>query len=903
MQIKNLLAGFLALCFLALIVGTLIYFIAAARLPQIVTLADYKPLVVSEAYARDGTTKIAEFYKEKRIVVPYKEIPAHVVGAFVSAEDNQFFQHGGINFVAIARAAWANLKAGHTVQGGSTITQQVTKSLLLSPEKTMTRKLKEAILAFRIEKNLRKEDILYLYLNQIYLGHGAYGVEAAAQNYFRKSIRDVSVAEAALLAGLPQAPSKYSPVLNPIRAKERQLYVLTRMMEDGKIDRPTMLKAAAEPINVYYRENFGEFAPHFTETVRQLLVEKFGEKAVLEEGIKVYTSIDAKKQKVAQDAVDKYLRELSKRQGFRGPKKNLKTPEEVVQFLTKERDDIVADSKPYRVVYPNEKDYVKLPPLDLTTKPGIAKLPSYMKIGNLVDGVVMKVDSKYGLVTVRASEAVGLIDIDDMSWARKPNPEVHYLTELIKDPAVALKVGDVVEVKIKADKFTSPRLEKQLGLTLAAALKAKKKKPNPPPKDLPDFSEYLAMTLEQEPVTEGALISFDLKTNEVLAMVGGKDFEKSEYNRALQAARQTGSSFKALIYAAALEKGFTPATAILDAPVVFEEGEGQETKVWKPGNFSQKFSGEVLFRNALIKSLNVPTVKILEKIGVDWVTQYARRLGIFHPLNQDLSMALGSSGITLYEMTKAFSVFGRGGKAIHPIIIKKVVDADGKTLIENITLDERFKKELDELAEKFAQPSPAPEGSPAGAVAQNSPQPEATPSNSKFSPQAVFYHPDQEQLIPETSAYIITHLLKGVIHEGTGVRASSLPRPAAGKTGTTNGYFDALFIGFTPYVATGVWVGNDNEGSIGKLETGASAALPIWYEYMMTAIEDTPPNDFEVPPGIVFANIDAETGKLAAARSKKVVREAFKEGTEPDEASGEDSSDETKDFYKEDLSE
>ncbi len=923
MKIKNFVAIGIIAVFLVIAGLAYTFFSLSASLPRMITLEDYKPLVVSQMFSRDGQ-KVGEFFREKRIVMPYSKIPKQLVYAFISAEDSHFFEHGGLNFSAIARAILADIKAGHSAQGGSTITQQVAKSLMLTPEKKLSRKIKEAILAFRMEKHLKKEDILYLYLNQIYLGHGAYGVEAAAENYFRKHVEDLTIAECAMLAGLPQAPGKYSPLLNPIRAKERQLYVLNRMADENHITHEQAKIAGQEVLKVYYKEEFEDLAPFFKETVRQFLVEELGEEKVLDEGIRIYTGMDVKKQLAAQDSVMKNLRDLDKRQGFRGVKKNLPKAEDIAAFLLKERDELIGKTQPYKLIAVSTKE-VPHAPLDLAKK--AKNLPDYLKVGQIVEGVVTKVDSKQGLVTVRVAEAQGLIDIDDMNWARKIDPTRHWTEAQIHDPAKALSSGDIIEVKIKSEKYTSDRLTK-----LATAPAKGKKPAKAAPLD-PSLAEYIGLSLEQEPTVEGALLSFDLNTQDVLAMVGGTDFERSEYNRALQAARQTGSVFKSITYAAALDKGYQANSVIVDAPIIYEEGEGQEIKKWKPGNFENKFSGDVLFRNALIKSLNIPTVKITEKMGVEWVAKYARRLGIFSPLNPDFTMTLGSSSITLYEMTKALSTYPRGGKRIHPLLIRKVTDFSGQNvLIENVSLDKKFEKELNKLEVEFhpelakelgieldpkqqakldaklaalanpvAAKSPVEKANAVVAASGQSPSPEIMAAVN-LNPNAPFEFADREQLISPQTAYLITHLMKGVVLEGTGFRAKAINRPSGGKTGTTSGYFDAWYIGFTPQVSTGVWVGYDDEKPLGRLETGNSAALPIWVDYMMTAVADTPALDFPVPTGIVFANIDAETGKLASVKSKKAVREAFREGTEPTSSSTESTPSEEKNFFKEDLS-
>jgi penicillin-binding protein 1A len=899
MKAKTIISAAIISACLGILAVVFAFFIIGANLPRLITLEDYKPLVVSEVYSRDGQ-KVGEFFREKRTVIPFTQIPPMLVKAFISAEDSTFFEHKGINITAIVRAFFANLKAGHSVQGGSTITQQVAKSLMLTREKKLSRKIKEAILSYRMEKNLRKEDILYLYLNQIYLGHGAHGVEAAAQNYFRKHVADLTLAECAILAGLPQAPGRYTPLLAPARAKERQIYVLNRMVDEGYIKKEEAAAAANEPVKVYFREEFQEVAPFYKETVRQFLVAALGETKVLDEGIKIYTTMDLKKQLAAQDSIQKNLRDLDKRQGYRGVARNLKTAEEIAQFLVKQRDELVQKSLPYRIITPDGKEPQR-PPLDLTNKAGLGNRPSYIALEQILDGVVTRIDSKWGLVTVRFGESQGIIDIDDMGWARKPDHTKHHTEDVVKDPAKVFTVGDVIQIKVKSDKFASKRIE----TLLIPKNKNKNKKTPPPPRppELPVFDEFLALSLEQEPIAQGAILSFDLDTGDVLSMVGGTNFKQNEYNRTIQAARQTGSAFKAIIYAAALEKGFTAATTIVDAPVVYEEGEGQETKKWKPGNFENKFSGDVLFRNAIIKSLNIPTVKILEKISLDWVAKYSRRLGIFSPLNLDYTMALGSSSVTLYEMLKAFSIYSKNGKRVSPILIRKVTDATGeKVLAENISLDEKFRKELETLEAEFnaslaaSQATPAPESAAAPVAAAS---PGASPAED---PNQAFKFADKDQIISPQSAYLITHLLKGVVNEGTGGKARALGRPSAGKTGTTNGYYDAWYVGYTPHVSTGVWVGFDDERPLGKFETGSSAALPIWVDYMSVAVEDTPASDFPVPPGIVFVNMDAETGKLASAQSKRIVREAFREGTEPTQSTSETPDADEKNFFKEDLS-
>jgi len=859
-----------------------------STLPNLITVNDYDPLLVTQVYDRNGK-KIGEFFRERRVLVPFSQIPKMVVDAFLAAEDDQFYKHEGINYLAIMRATFANLRAGKNVQGGSTITQQVAKTLLLSSEKTYLRKVKEALLAQKMEEHLSKEDILYLYLNQIYFGQSAYGIELAAQTYFRKPAKNLTLAEAAILAGLPKAPSAYSPVHNPVRAKERQVYVLNRMAEVGFITKTEAAAAAQEPVKVYLKETYKETAPFFLETVRQLLIQKLGEEAVLDEGLKVYTSLDLPKQLAAQEAMMNGLKDLDKRQGFRGPLKNIIDAKEVGLFLLKTRNKLISDEKPERVIQV-DGNFADYGPLDIEYDLRKKGLPFYLSLGKTAEAIVSKVDDENGLVYIRTAELEGIIDFETMQWARKPDTSKRFDQDYIKKPSQALKMGDIVLVKIVSDKFVSTRLQK---------IWAKTKN-----KNSLDFSKYAAFELDQEPIVESALVSIDQDNQDVVAFIGGTNFEKNEFNRAIQAARQTGSSFKSIVYASALDKGYTPSSLLMDAPIVFEEGgkgdtseEGQgEAKIWRPANHSKTFGGDITFRNALVKSLNVPTVKVIEDIGVPWSTDYAKRLGIFSQLNPDFTLALGSSSVTLYEMTKVFSEFGRLGKRTRPVILHKVEDHKGKVLVNKISLDERFTKELQDIDKQFEERRTA--------WFEQIKQGPIDPQTLKNKVDQYIFFDNPEQLIRPTTAYLITSLLKGVVEDpgGTGGSAKALAREVAGKTGTTNGYYDAWFLGYTAQFATGVWVGFDQEKTLGKGEVGGRSALPIWVEYMKAAHEDLPQLTLPVPAGIVFANIDSETGQLPTASSKHIIRQAFLEGTEPTSAARNKKEEDT-DFYKQDMSE
>lgn len=842
-----------------------------SSLPEIMKIEDYKPLLVSQVFDRNGR-KVGEFFRERRILIPYKQIPKHVVQAFIAAEDDQFFQHKGINMQALVRAAIANMRAGRNVQGGSTITQQVAKTLLLTNEKTFGRKIRDILLAIQMEKDLTKEDILFLYLNQIYFGQSAYGIEMASQTYFRKPASKLTVAEAAMLAGLPKAPSDYSPVKNPSRAKERQVYVLNRMAENKFISAEEAKELKEAPITVYLKEQYEEKAPYYMETIRQLLVEQLGEDVILNQGVKIVASLDLDSQLAANEAVIKGLKELDKRQGFRGVQKNISDDDEVEEFLEKEKKSIIAESNPARTILP--EGYFA----ELQEQQSKSKKPQFLELSKTYQAIVKNVNDQEGYVIVQLPGVQGYIPFESMTWARKPDTEVKSDLAQIKKPSQALKAGDVVLVKIISENVP---LEKN-------------KKTIKPSKM--DLTPFILVHLDQEPLVEGALFSIDQQTQDVLALVGGYSFLRNEYNRALQAARQTGSSFKALVYAAALDKGYNPSTRIIDAPIVYkqsgatDEGQGDE-KIWKPSNHGKEYSGEITMRNALVKSLNIPSVKIMEDIGVPFATEFAQRLGVFSKLNPDFTLVLGSSSLTLYEMTKVFSEFGRNGLRTRPVLVKKVTDKAGKVLIENLSLESKFLKETEAIDAKFEENRKK--------YLEESENKEVVEEEQVNS----FYFNNPEQLIRPETAYVVTDMLKGTITDpgGTGGRAASLGREAAGKTGTTNGYVDAWFIGYTPNVATGVWVGFDKEKSLGKGEVGGRSALPIWLDYMKPVHEKLPELSFQVPPRVKIVKIDAETGKLANASSARSIQQAYIEGTEPTAAASKN--EETIDYLKQDLGE
>ena len=735
-----------------------LYYYLSRDLPKINTMKDYRPATVTSVFSDDGR-KIGEFYEERRIVIPLSQMPKNLINAFVAAEDSRFREHPGIDIFSILRASLKNLKAGTIVQGGSTITQQVTKSFLLTPERTYKRKLKEAILAYRIEKKFTKDQILFLYLNQIYLGHGAYGVEAASENYFGKHAKDLNLAECSILAGLPQAPSRYSPFRFPDRAKQRQIYVLNRMKEDGLITNLEATEAIDLKLDIKPRKNwFIERVPCYTEHVRRYVEKHYGKDALYRQGLQIHTAVNIELQKIGREAVNKGLTELDRRTGYRGPLKNI--PALQIESFCAEISEKIGNK--------------------------------LLEKGKTYQGVVLNIDDENGITKVRVGNFYGIIKLETMTWARKPDPEVAYYETKVKKPSQVFKPGDIIMVKVLNETVEDNELE---------------------------------FALEQKPIAQSALLSIEAETGHVKVMIGGRDYKNSQFNRAYQSRRQPGSAFKPIIYAAALDKGYTAASVIIDSPVVYEDIERDFT--WKPRNYKEKFYGPTLFREALVKSRNIVTIKILKDIGINYVIDYARRLGITSDINQDLSIALGSSGLSLLEIVNAYSVFSNLGYLIEPVFITKIYDRDGNLL------------ETSKLIRK--------------------------------------------KVIDMSTAYIMTNILESVVQSGTGWRIKALKRPVAGKTGTTNNLFDAWFLGYTPRYTTGVWVGLDQEAPLGKGETGSRAASPIWLEFMKNALEGKPARTFNVPEGIVFAKIDAKTGLLPIEESEKTIFECFKEGTVPTE--------------------
>jgi penicillin-binding protein 1A len=636
-----------------------------------------------------------------------------------------------------------------------------------------------------------------MYLNGVYLGHHSYGVQAAAENYYRKNVEDLTLEEAALIAGLPQAPSRYSPFSRPEAAKERRRYVLRRMYEEGMITAEERARAAEAEVKVFGVDDvFRETAPFYVEHARRYVVERYGNARLLQDGLRVELAMDLEKQRAAQAALLRGLMEVDHRQGYGGP---------VAQVVGEERKALAA-------------------------RLARAWPKGGLEVGAYAVGIVARVDDKAGLAEVEVGQHRGVLPIAGMRWARKPNPEVHHPSALIARPSTALRAGDVVLVRrVAREELVRREAELEVGR----------------PKEVPQADVLL--TLEQDPKLQGALVSVDPWTGYVLAMVGGYDFEASEFNRAFQACRQPGSAFKPVVYSAAIEKlDYTPSTILTDAPLVFRD---EETS-WKPKNYGEDFKGDVTLRTALVNSMNIPAVKTAEalasRFGIQVLADWSKALGLTTPVKLELGTALGSSCVNLWELTNVYALFARYGEKRPSRFVKRVLDRDGNVLEDHADWRDPWVPLEARLA--------------AGVAEVTRPR---------------------ERAMDERTAYIMVRLMREAATVGTGARAAALGKPAAGKTGTTNDSFDTWFMGFTHDLATGVWLGYDvNETPLGRYETGGHAALPVWLDFTRAALHGRAQAEFAPPEGIVEVKIDPDTGKPVPPDGRGVV-EPFKLGTEP----------------------
>ena len=773
--------------------GTWAYF--SKDLPTLETLETYRPPTVTVVYDRNGEL-LGEIYEQRRYVVPLETMPEHVRYAFMASEDANFEKHKGVDPMGIARAMVKNVQEGGMAQGASTITQQVARNFLLTSEKKLARKIKEAILATRIEEAFTKEHILYLYLNQIYLGSGAYGVEAASRIYFDKHVEEITVAEAALLAGLPQRPSDYSPHRNWDKALARQKYVLGQMLDKDFIDQKTYDDALAEEITIVKTENpIRLLAPYYTEHVRRHLVETYGFDRVYNEGLIVHTTCDLELQQIAQNAVTRGITERDAGLGWRGPLETLEESaiqprRDAQEQAMREHDQFLADNARRNPV-PER---------------------SSLREAERFEAVVIGVEKKHAIVGIGAHEAI--VPLSWTLWGFEPNTKKSWRYRKNADMNDTLSVGDVVTVEVVAiDSQTEDNLE---GYEAAVGKAAAK--------------------LYQKPELQGALLSYDLETGAVKAMVGGVDIEESEFNRAIQARRQVGSTFKPIVYAAAIDgRKFTTGSMVPDTPKTFFDY--NEEKIWKPGNYGGDYLGNISLRKALALSRNVCTVHVLDVIGMDAVYDMGRTLGIESHLEKDLSMGLGTSSLSMIEMARAYSVFATYGTMVDPYFIESVEDRDGNVLEKHELVD----------------------------------------------------HP---QVLDPTVAGITTWLLREVATAGTGAATNRLGIHVAGKTGTTNDFKDGWFVGFSPGVITAAWAGYDTPRSMGVSSTGGRIALPMWMEYMEAAWPKERDKPFPEIPDAVWASIDESSGKVRAGGRGM----PFIPGTVPDRSGAAEGQITTEDF-------
>ncbi|MEQ8354183.1 MAG: penicillin-binding protein 1A [Kiloniellaceae bacterium] len=781
MRILGALFGIVLILAIAGAGGVLYVFYHYGRgLPEYSQLADYQPPTVTRVHAGDGSL-FAEYATEKRVFVPIRAIPRRVVNAFLSAEDKNFYSHPGVDFMSVLRAIVTNLAnfgSDRRPVGASTITQQVAKNFLLTNEVSIERKIKEAILAFRIEQAFTKETILELYLNEIYLGFGSYGVAAAALNYFNKSLDELTIAEAAYLAALPKAPNNYHPVRKHDAAVARRDWVIERMAEDGRITAEEEASASDEPLVVRRRDETEVVeAQYFAEETRRELVRLYGDDGLYAGGLSVRTTLDSHLQKIANRVLREGLISYDRRHGWRGPLQEIAVGESAA---------VIA------VLQEIER------PVGIDAAWQLA--------------AVTAVDAKQAEILLVDGTA-GRIPMAELKWARQWIEDQRIGHEP-KKPSDVLKAGDVVLVEAAAEE--SEGAAEEAGV----------------------------YGLRQIPDVNGGLVALDPHTGRVLAMAGGFSYERSEFNRVTQAKRQPGSAFKPFVYLAGLDSGFTPATMILDAPFVIDQGPGLGK--WKPSNYSKEFYGPTPMRVGIEKSRNLMTVRLAQTIGMDKVVDYARRFGVVENMAPVLSMALGAGETTLMQITTGYAMLVNGGKRISPTLIDRVQDRNGRTVYRH---DLRVCEVC--LVEAW----------------QNQPLPVL---------------PDErEQVVDPGSAYQIVGMLQGVVQRGTGRRIAELGLPLAGKTGTTNDNIDTWFVGFSPDLVVGVFVGFDEPRTLGPRDTGSNVAAPLFKDFMAEALtkEDVVP--FRIPPDIRLVRLNAETGQLARPGDTKVFLEAFKPGSEP----------------------
>jgi len=748
--IKNIFIAFISFSLLLLILVFGILWNFSNNIPDYKFLKNYKPPVSSKVYSGNGDL-VADFSKEKRIFVPYNSIPKNVINAFLSAEDKNFFSHPGVDAKGVLRAVINNIRnvmTSRRLEGASTITQQVAKNFLLTNEISLNRKIKEAILAFRIERALSKERIMELYLNQIYLGSGAYGVAAASLEYFDKSIKELNYQESALLAALPKAPSKYNPYRDKELAMFRRNLVLKNLFDNKFIDLQKYQELKKKEIKLKKKEKvFLEDAQYYIEDVRKSIIETLTYEKVYKQGFNINTPINLELQKIATESLRNGLERYDRRKGWRGALSNKNYNSKWSEGLEK---------------YKLEKSI------------------------NWKVSIIKKIE-KFSVEIETQDGFDGIIEYSDISWTKKEFDELFSL-------------GDIVYVKkIKDNKFS----------------------------------------LKQLPKINGGIAVMDPFTGRVLALSGGFSFKSSEFNRASQALRQPGSAFKPFVYALALENEYTPSSLVLDAPLVLDQG--SDLKMWKPENYGKKFYGLSTLRVGLEKSRNLMTIRIAQNLGVNKIVNFSKDLGIYNNPQELLSISLGSTETTLLKLTSAYSTFVNSGKLVEPILIDRVQDSEGNTIVNN---DKRFCTNCDQIS-----------------------------YTSKIYPKI---KDNYKQVFSPQTAYQITSILEGVINRGTGKKLKKLELNLAGKTGTTNENTDAWFIGYTSNLVIGVYVGMDNPAPLGKFETGSKTALPIFENFVKKAIKKVDARPFKASDGITMMVVDSITGQKAKFSSKDTIIEAYK---------------------------
>lgn len=791
---------FMSLFFLSLMCLFLFIFVFmkyGVNLPDYNQLAEYKPPVTSRFYAGDGTL-LTEYATEQRIFVPLKEVPPNLINAFIAAEDKNFWTHSGIDIVGIFRAFLTNIKnkvmgGGRRMVGASTITQQVAKNFFLSSEQSITRKIKEIILALKMERAFSKRHILTLYFNQIFLGFRSYGVAAAALNYFNKSLDELTLAECAFLAGLPKAPSTYNPITNKDKAIIRRNYVLDRMAEDGYITKEEAENAKQEDIvvNESFISKQQRYSLYFSEEVRKLLSDIYGEEQLYSGGLAVRTTINPKYQEVATRVLRKSLIDFDRKHGWRGAEKNIDLNDKVW----------LEDANIVKQIEKNNKELWQV----LLSREGVI---SGMEDDGWKKAIVMDVakdNAEIGL----SNGNKGIIPLSDVLWA-KSVVDGKKSDVAVSSVAQVLKVGDIIFVKLSDEKNN-------------------------------------IYSLQQVPELNGSMVVLDPHTGRVFAMVGGFSYSRSKFNRATQAYRQPGSTIKPFVYLTALETGnYTPSSVILDAPVVLEKSDGE---LWRPENYDNAFAGEITFRRALEKSKNNPTIRIAKDVGVRNFIKTALKFGVYKKVSDpNLSMALGSGDTTLIDLTSAFAQLINGGKKLNTIVVDRVQDRNGKTVYNS------YKNVCENCANLQWKEDLLPPD----------------------------IEDNREQLADPVSVYQIVHILQGVVERGSGWKARIPGKTIGGKTGTSNDQKDVWFIGGTPDLVAGVFLGYDQPKSLGNYAAGGSLAAPIFKEFMQVVLKDKKDVAFRVPEGVSFVRVNRETGKPATVMDNNfnVILEAFREGTE-----------------------